>query len=71
MAFKVTTAKWLEIESARVSSFILMPKNWGIKWTHAKLRKALSDIGLDYSPVEIGKLNDELHNQGIVEDVPD
>jgi len=71
MAFKVTSAKWLEVELARVSSIILMPKYWGVKWTHAKLRQALSDIGLNYSAAEIDLLNGALHTQGIVEDVPD
>ena len=71
MAFKVTPAKWLEVESARVRDIILMPKFWGVKWTHAKLRKSLADVGLDYSPAEIDVLNDELHTQGIVEDVPE
>ncbi len=71
MAFKVTQAKWLEMESARVREIILMPKFWGEKWNHGKLRKALADIGLNYSAAEIDLLNDALHVQGIVEDVPE
>jgi hypothetical protein len=71
MSFKVKGAKWLEVESARVAAIILMPKFWGVKWTHARLRQALSDIGLNYSPAEIELLNGALHAQGIVEDVPD
>jgi hypothetical protein len=58
MAFKVTESTWLKTEGDRVESIIKMPKFWGVKWTHAKLRKALADIG-------------ELHTRGIVEDVPD
>ena len=69
MAFKVTQAKWLEMESARVREVILMPKFWGVRWNQSKLRKELADIGLHYSKEEIGLLNDELHKQGIVEDV--
>ncbi len=69
MAFKVIQAKWLETESERVKSIILMPKFWGVKWTHLKLRNALAEIGLNYSLADINLLNDELHKQGIVEDV--
>jgi hypothetical protein len=71
MAFKVTESTWLKTEGDRVESIIKMPKFWGVKWTHAKLRKALADIGLEYSAAEIDLLNGELHTRGIVEDVPD
>jgi len=70
MAFKVTGAKWLEVESARVRNIILMPRFWGKKWDHGSLRRELSEIGLNYSKEDILLLNDELHKQGIVEDIP-
>jgi len=68
MAFKVTDAKWLEVESARVASLILMPKFWHRAWTRQSLKQELDKIGLEYSMPEIELLNDELHKQGIVED---
>ena len=69
MAFKVTSAKWLETESARVTSILLIPRFWGKKWDHENLRKELANIGLMYSKEDIIALNDELHKQGIVEDI--
>ena len=71
MAFKVNTATWLKTEGDRLAAILVLPKFWGVKWTHPKLRKALADIGLEYSPEEINLLNDEMHTRGIVEDVPD
>jgi hypothetical protein len=71
MAFVVNKATWLKTEGDRVVGIILMPKFWGVKWTHPKLRKALADIGLEYSADEINLLNDEMHTRGIVEDVAD
>jgi hypothetical protein len=71
MSFIVTKTAWLETELVRVRDIILMPRFWGVKWTHAKLRQALSDVGLNYSKEDIEVLNEALHAQGIVEDVPD
>ena len=71
MAFKVNTATWLKTEGDRLAAILVMPKFWGVKWNHPKLRKALADIGLEYSPDEIDLLNDEMHTRGIVEDVAD
>ncbi len=67
--FSVTHATWLKTEADRVGGFILMPKFWGKKWTHKKLKQELLDIGLDYTLTEVAELNDELHKRGIVEDV--
>lgn len=69
MPFKVTDTKWLETESARVTSIILMPKFWHRAWTDNSLQATLAEIGLYYSMPEIRELNDELHKQGSVEDV--
>ena len=71
MAFKVTHALWLATESARVKACLLTPKWWGQKWNHQKLQEGLAGIGLVYTKPEIQELNDELHKQGVVEDVPD
>lgn len=68
MAFQVTDAKWLKTEGDRVEQFILMPKFWGVEWTRSKLQRALANIGLVYTRVQIAKLNDELHKRGIVTD---
>lgn len=71
MAFRVAHDVWLATESARVKGLLLMPKWWGKKWSHQKLQKELADLGLVYSKPEIEELNDELHKQGVVEDVPE
>jgi hypothetical protein len=71
MAFRVNAKTWLNIEGDRVAAIIVLPKFWGMKWTHAKLQKELRGIGLSYSAEEIGLLNDELHLRGLVEDVAD
>ncbi len=69
MAFKVTSAKWLETESARITSILLMPRFWHKVWDDKSLLAALQEIGLNYTLKEVSLLNDELHKQGIVEDV--
>jgi len=69
--FRVKHEVWLATELERIKSILLMPRLWGVKWTHAKLRAELSEIGLHYSAAEIDELNDTLHTAGIVEDVAD
>lgn len=71
MAFKVNQETWLKTEGDRLAAILVLPKFWGQTWNHPKLRKALADIGLNYSVDEINLLNDEMHTRGIVEDVPD
>jgi hypothetical protein len=71
MAFRIKHNVWLEIELNRIKDFVLMPKYWGVKWTDKKLRRALADIGMEYSEAQILELNDALHTAGIVEDVDD
>lgn len=68
-SFAVTHAAWLKTETDRLEAIILMPRLWGRKWTHARLKRELHDIGLDYSLAEIAEINGELHTRGIVEDV--
>ncbi len=67
--FAVTHATWLKTEGDRIQAIILMPKFWGARWTHPKLRQALAALGLNYSAEQIAELNDEMHKRGIVEDV--
>lgn len=69
MPFKVTREKWLETETSRVVDIILGVKFWHKAWTPQSLRKALAEIGLDYSLPQVREINDELHRRGIVEDV--
>ncbi len=69
MPFKVTDKKWLETESARITSILLIPRFWHRAWTPNSLQEALSEIGLIYSLPQVTAINDELHKQGIVEDV--
>jgi len=66
--FSVKHSVWLETETERIAGIIKLPKFWGVKWNHPKLRKALSDVGLQYSAADIDELNDALHAAGIVED---
>lgn len=68
--FKVKHSKWLEIETSRVEALILMPKFWHRDWTPQSLQEALLEIGLEYSLPQVEELNDEMHRQGIVEDIP-
>jgi len=67
--FRVKHALWLAAELERVKGILLMPKFWGVAWTHAKLRNKLAEIGLNYSAEQIAELNDALHAAGIVEDI--
>ena len=69
MPWKVTQTKWLQVETDRVESIILMPKFWHRAWTPESLQEALADIGLEYSMPEIELINDELHTRGVVEDL--
>lgn len=69
MSFKVAYDKWLQEETDRVEAFILMPKWWRRRWRLPALRRALADIGLDYSMPEVTQINEELHRRGVVEDV--
>ena len=71
MPFKVKLDRWLETETNRVGDLLLLPKFWNRAWTPQSLKEAISEIGLNYSMTEIEKINDELHNRGIVEDVPE
>ncbi len=70
MPWKVTDAKWLQVETDRVEGILLMPKFWHRAWTDAPLQEALREIGLRYSRPEITLINDELHARGVVADVP-
>ena len=69
MPWKVTAAKWLQVETDRVLSIILMPKFAHRAWTPESLQEALKEIGLEYSMPEIQLINDELHTRGVVEDL--
>ncbi len=69
MAFKVSQATWLAVESARIKEVVLLPRLWRRKWTDATLREELTNLGLDYTEEEVKLLTDELHNQKVVEDV--
>jgi len=71
MPFKVSRTKWLQVETDRVQSIILMPKFWARAWTPQSLKAALEEIGLTYSLPEIEAINDQLHTRGIVEDIPE
>jgi len=67
--FRVKHEVWLATETERLKNILLGIKYWGVKWTHAKLRKELEEIGLKYSAAEIDELNSALHAAGIVEDI--
>ena len=69
MAWKVTKAKWLQVETDRVESIVLMPKFWRRVWTPESLQGALKGIGLEYSMPDVQLINDELHTRGVVEDL--
>ena len=68
MAWKVSAAKWLQVETDRVQTIVLMPKFWHRAWTPESLQEELLTIGLEYSMPYIRLINDELHARGVVED---
>ncbi len=70
MPWKVTDAKWLQVESDRVEAIVLMPKFWRRGWDVAGLKEALDEIGLEYSTPELTLINDELHTRNVVADLP-
>ena len=67
--FRVKHEVWLATETARVREILIGIKYWGVKWSHAELRKELAETGLNYSAAEIDELNGALHAAGVVEDV--
>jgi len=69
MAFKIAHAVWLATETARVKSIILSPRYWRQAWNARHLHAALHEIGLNYTLPEVIEINDELHTQGVVEDI--
>jgi len=69
MPWKVSAAKWLQVETDRVEAIVLMPKFWHRPWRPQSLQEALKEIGLDYSLPEVQLINDELHARGVVEDL--
>lgn len=71
MTFRVSHATWLATETERVKGLILTPRLWQRRWTDVRLRRELADIGLDYTLEEVQEINDALHTQGVVEDIPD
>jgi len=68
MPWKVSNAKWLQVETDRVEAIILMPKYWHRAWTPNSLQQTLTTLGLEYSLEEVEAINDELHKRGVVED---
>ena len=72
MPWKVEHARWLQVETDRVASIILMPKYWHRAWTPQSLKEELKEpIGLEYSLPEVEEINGELHRRGVVADVPE
>jgi len=69
MPWKVTAAKWLQVEADRVETVVLLPKHWNRAWTPNSLQAELLEIGLSYSMPQIVLLNDELHARGVVADL--
>jgi len=69
MAYKIAHAVWLATETARVKQIILAPRFWRHAWNARSLHNALNEIGLNYTLPEIIEINDELHAQGVVEDI--
>ena len=70
MPFKVTHARWLQVETDRVQAIIEVPKYWHRAWTPQSLKKELENLGLEYSMPQVQEINEELHRRSVVEDVP-
>ena len=69
MAYRVIHDVWLATESARIRDFVLMPRFWGVKWDDKRLLKELNDVGMGYTLDQVRELNDQLHKDGVVEDI--
>ena len=70
MAFRVTHANWLKVETDRVQGILFMRRNNKKTWTSQSLRNYLEKAAyIHYTLPEIEEINDELHKNGIVEDV--
>lgn len=69
MAYKVTAATWLTMETERVRKIILMPRFWGKRWNPKKLQDALNDLGLDYSRNDVQDIIDQLIADGVLEEL--
>jgi hypothetical protein len=69
MAFRVSRATALRVETDRVEQIILVPRFWRRVWTTESLLEELHGIGLNYTLEELSRINDELHERGVVEDV--
>jgi len=69
MPFKVKATKWLEIETNRVESQILMRKYESKEWTPESLKDELDAVGLDYTEDQLTLIHAELVRRKIVENV--
>lgn len=69
MSFRLKRALALKVCADQVQSLIARPLFRNTTWTQESLFHYLEGIGLDYTLQEVGIINDELHNRGIVEDV--
>ena len=70
MAFKVKLRLALETEVVRVKGILLMPQFLEKEWEAEELRAYMADpVGIEYTDSQWAAINEELHNQGIVQDV--
>jgi len=69
MAYKVTAAKWLATETARVEGIILLPRYNGKEWSPADFIAAMAEVGLTYTTQEMTLIGGELVTQGVIEEV--
>ncbi len=67
MSFKVTDAHRLQIESDRVQGMLEMEANSGKDWEEIDFIRFMSNLGLDYTNVELVAIRDELVNRGVIE----
>ncbi len=70
-AYRVRQTVWLNTESERVGAVLRLPRLWGKAWTPNKLRKEMSDLGLDYTMVEINLVLTDLLARGVIDIVPE
>jgi hypothetical protein len=69
MVFRVTPANALAVATDIVQAEVLRIANLRRTWTAEQLIDYFQARGLDITPDQMARINDELHTRGIVEDV--
>jgi hypothetical protein len=69
MAYKLTATAWLERETERVKSVLLVHMDPDMEYSGQELLDLVCDHGLDYSNPEYQGIRDQLIADGVIEQV--